>query len=162
MKNSEALFQRAKEVMPGGVNSPVRAFKSVGMTPRFIEKAKGNRIYDVEGNEYIDYVGSWGPMILGHAEENTLKAVKEAADKGLSFGACTEAEVEAAELITSALPYSKGLYGEKQAHKVRRVLPRSQRQHAGKSGFGSHDIRFSGQRRGDKGRGRGHAPCRVQ
>ena len=105
MKNSEALFQRAKEVMPGGVNSPVRAFRSVGMTPRFIEKAKGNRIYDVEGNEYIDYVGSWGPMILGHAEENTLKAVKEAADKGLSFGACTEAEVEAAELITSALPH---------------------------------------------------------
>ena len=105
MKNSEALFQRAKEVMPGGVNSPVRAFRSVGMTPRFIEKAKGNRIYDVEGNEYIDYVGSWGPMILGHAEENTLKAVKEAADKGLSFGACTEAELEAAELITSALPH---------------------------------------------------------
>ncbi len=100
MCTSENLFERAKKVMPGGVNSPVRAFKSVGMTPRFIERAKGNRIYDVDGKEYIDFIGSWGPMILGHCEDDVINGVKLACEKGLSFGASTEPEVELAELIT--------------------------------------------------------------
>ena len=105
MNNSSALFERAKKVMPGGVNSPVRAYRSVGMDPLFIESAKGNRIYDAEGREYIDYVGSWGPMILGHADPDVLEAVAEKAKKGLSFGACTEAEVELAELICDNIPH---------------------------------------------------------
>ena len=92
-RSAEILFERAKKVMPGGVNSPVRAYKSVGLTPRFIERAQGNRIYDTEGNEYLDYVGSWGPMILGHADPAVIAAVKEKAEKGLSFGACTEARL---------------------------------------------------------------------
>ncbi len=99
MKDSKELFERAKQVMPGGVNSPVRAFKSVGLTPRFIDRAVGNKIYDVDGKEYLDYVGSWGPMILGHADPKVIKAVQERVEKGLSFGACTELEVELAELI---------------------------------------------------------------
>lgn len=105
MKTSQQLFDRAKEVMPGGVNSPVRAFASVGMTPPFIEKARGNKIYDVEGNEYLDYVGSWGPMILGHADPKVIAAVGKRIEKGLSFGACTELEVELAELICGHLPH---------------------------------------------------------
>ncbi len=105
MKTSQRLFDRAKEVMPGGVNSPVRAFASVGMTPPFIEKARGNKIYDVEGNEYLDYVGSWGPMILGHADPKVIAAVGKRIEKGLSFGACTELEVELAELICGHLPH---------------------------------------------------------
>ena len=102
---SAELFERAKLVMPGGVNSPVRAYQSVGLTPRFIDRAKGNKIYDIEGNEYLDYVGSWGPMILGHADPDVISAVREKAEKGLSFGACTEAEVELAELITANIPH---------------------------------------------------------
>ena len=101
---SQALFDRAKAVIPGGVNSPVRAFGSVGMTPRFIAGAKGDRIRDVEGNEYIDYIGSWGPMILGHAHPTVLEAVAQAARDGLSFGAATEREVEMAELICNIVP----------------------------------------------------------
>lgn len=104
-KSSEALFERAKQVMPGGVNSPVRAFKSVGLTPRFIDKARGNKIYDVEGKEYLDYVGSWGPMILGHADPAVIEAVQKRVEKGLSFGACTELEVELAELICENIPH---------------------------------------------------------
>lgn len=102
---SELLFDRAKKVMPGGVNSPVRAFKSVGLTPRFIEKASGNKIYDADGKEYLDFVGSWGPMILGHADPKVIAAVQKRVEKGLSFGACTEAEVELAELITSHIDH---------------------------------------------------------
>ena len=105
MKSSQQLFDRAKKVMPGGVNSPVRAFKSVGLTPRFIEKACGNKIYDIEGNEYLDYVGSWGPMILGHADPKVIAAVQQRVGKGLSFGACTELEVELAELICDNIPH---------------------------------------------------------
>ena len=101
---SQALFDRAKAVIPGGVNSPVRAFGSVGMTPRFIAGAKGDRIRDVEGNEYIDFIGSWGPMILGHAHPAVLEAVERAARDGLSFGAATEREVEMAELICNTVP----------------------------------------------------------
>ena len=105
MKDCEKLFERAKKVMPGGVNSPVRAFKSVGLTPRFIEEARGNKIYDTEGKEYLDYVGSWGPMILGHADPKVISAVQKRVEKGLSFGACTELEVEIAELICENVPH---------------------------------------------------------
>ena len=104
MGASEALFERAKQHIPGGVNSPVRAFGSVNMTPRFICRASGDRIWDEEGREYIDFVGSWGPMILGHAHPAVLEAVEKAARDGLSFGAATEREVEMAELICQVVP----------------------------------------------------------
>jgi glutamate-1-semialdehyde 2,1-aminomutase len=103
-KNSEAFFQRAQEVIPGGVNSPVRAFGGVGGTPRFIDMAQGARIFDADNLQYIDCVGSWGPMILGHGHRYVVEAVKKAATKGFSFGAPTLGEVELAEMITSALP----------------------------------------------------------
>ena len=102
--NSVELFEEAKKYIPGGVNSPVRDFSSVSDTPRFIERAKGSRIWDVEGREYIDYVGSWGPMILGHGQEEVGEAVKEAVDRGLSFGASTKLENEMAKLICQAVP----------------------------------------------------------
>ena len=104
MGKSDYLFERAKEVIPGGVNSPVRAFGSVGMTPRFISHAKGARIYDADGNEYIDFIGSWGPMILGHGHPRVLEAVAKAAQEGLSYGAATEREVIMAELICDIVP----------------------------------------------------------
>lgn len=104
MSTSDVLFERAKAVIPGGVNSPVRAFGSVGMTPRFITRAAGDRIWDEEGREYIDYVGSWGPMILGHAHPAVLESVAAAAKDGLSFGAATRREVEMAELICGIVP----------------------------------------------------------
>mgnify|MGYP005758971695 FL=1 len=102
--NSEALFEQACCLMPGGVNSPVRAFGAVGMTPRFIEKANGSKIYDADGNEYIDFVGSWGPMILGHAREEVVEAVCQAARQGTSYGAPTRGEVELAQHIIDAVP----------------------------------------------------------
>lgn len=102
--NSEALFEQACCLMPGGVNSPVRAFGAVGMPPRFIEKAKGSKIYDADGNEYIDFVGSWGPMILGHAREEVVEAVCQAARQGTSYGAPTRGEVELAQHIIDAVP----------------------------------------------------------
>lgn len=101
---SDRLFTKAKELIPGGVNSPVRAFKSVGRNPLFISKAAGSRIWDVDGNEYIDYVGSWGPMILGHAYPRVIEAVRRVAESGTSFGAPTELEVRMAELICSIMP----------------------------------------------------------
>ena len=101
---SEHLFQEAVELIPGGVNSPVRAFGSVGMTPRFMESAKGAYLTDADGNQYLDYIGSWGPMILGHANPLVLEKVEEACQKGLSFGAATEAEVDMARLICSMVP----------------------------------------------------------
>lgn len=96
---SKSIFEDAKKYMPGGVNSPVRAFKSVGLSPVFIESADGSKVYDIEGREYIDYVGSWGPMILGHNDPVVKQAVFETAEKGLSFGACNHLEVKFAELI---------------------------------------------------------------
>lgn len=105
--NSEKIFKEACEVMPGGVNSPVRAYRAVGMTPRFVDHAKGAYIYDIDGNEYIDYIGSWGPMILGHAREEVVKAVCDAAVRGTSYGAPTVAEVEIAEMINEAVPCSE-------------------------------------------------------
>jgi glutamate-1-semialdehyde 2,1-aminomutase len=104
MAGSEELFERAKKCIPGGVNSPVRAFGSVGITPRFIKKAYGSKIVDVEEREYIDFVGSWGPMILGHAHPAVEEAVKKAVENGMSFGAATEREVEMAELLCSMVP----------------------------------------------------------
>ena len=95
--NSARLFERAGNVIPGGVNSPVRAFGSVGGTPRFIREASGYTLTDVDGNNYVDLVSSWGPMILGHAHPAVVEAVREAALGGLSFGAPTEGEVALAE-----------------------------------------------------------------
>ncbi len=103
-EKSRALFERAKALIPGGVNSPVRACGSVGADPLFIEKADGGFLYDVDGNVFIDYVGSWGPMILGHNHPSVLAAVTTAARQGASFGAPTESEIELAELVTEALP----------------------------------------------------------
>jgi glutamate-1-semialdehyde 2,1-aminomutase len=102
--NSQQLFSRAQNSIPGGVNSPVRAFKSVGGTPIFLQRAKGAYLYDVDGNEYIDYINSWGPMILGHAYGPVVKAIQEKALDSTSFGAPTELEVEMAELIKSMVP----------------------------------------------------------
>jgi glutamate-1-semialdehyde 2,1-aminomutase len=100
-KSAEA-FAEAKQYIPGGVNSPVRAFGGVGLTPLFIAKAKGAKIYDIDGNDYIDYVGSWGPMILGHAQPAVVRAINKAAKKGTSYGAPTVAETELAERIYNA------------------------------------------------------------
>lgn len=104
MSKSEALFARAQQHIPGGVNSPVRAFRSVGGTPRFFQKGQGARVQDADGQWYTDYVGSWGPMILGHAHPEVIAAVQEAAVHGLSFGAPTAAEVEMADLLCSLVP----------------------------------------------------------
>jgi glutamate-1-semialdehyde 2,1-aminomutase len=103
-QKSEKLFNKAKAVIPGGVNSPVRAFKSVGCNPIFIEKASGSKIYDADGNEYIDYVGSWGPMILGHCHPKVVEAIQKTAAGGASFGAPTACESELAELVCQAYP----------------------------------------------------------
>ncbi len=103
-KRSSALFQEAQQVIPGGVNSPVRAFKAVGGTPIFVEKAKGAYLYDVDGNKLIDYINSWGPMILGHAYEPVVNAVIEKAKNGTSFGMPTQIETEIASLAVSMVP----------------------------------------------------------
>lgn len=103
-ESSKALFERAQQSIPGGVNSPVRAFKSVGGTPIFIKKAKGAYLYDEDGKQYIDYINSWGPMILGHAYEPVVKAIQERVADSTSFGAPTELEIEMAELIKSMAP----------------------------------------------------------
>nr|WP_255695253.1 glutamate-1-semialdehyde 2,1-aminomutase [Salinicoccus sp. ID82-1] len=103
-EKSEALYKKAKTLMPGGVNSPVRAFKSVDMTPVFIDRAKGSRTYDVDGNSYIDYVLSFGPLILGHSDDRVVNALTAVAQKGTSFGAPTELENELAELVIERVP----------------------------------------------------------
>ncbi len=109
---SQKLFEAAQQVIPGGVNSPVRAFRAVGGVPRFIKRAKGARLYDVDGNSYIDYVLSWGPMILGHAPSSVLQAIRRATGNGTSYGAPTELEVKLARMIRDAIP---------SMHKVRLV-----------------------------------------
>lgn len=103
-EKSERLYERAMKHIPGGVNSPVRAFRSVGRAPLFIDRAKGSRIYDADGNEFIDYVGSWGPAILGHAREEVIEAVTKACEKGLTYGTPTEKEVILADLISELMP----------------------------------------------------------
>src|SRR5438552_3268628 len=102
--NSLAAYAKARTVMPGGVSSPVRAFKAVGGTPIFIKEAQGCRITDLDGNRYIDYVASYGPLIAGHAHERVVAALSKAVGKGTSYGAPTEAETQLAAMITSALP----------------------------------------------------------
>jgi glutamate-1-semialdehyde 2,1-aminomutase len=104
IEKSKILFERAQHTIPGGVNSPVRAFKSVGGTPLFIKKAKGAYLYDADGNKYIDYIASWGPMILGHAYDEVVKAIQEQTLSSTSYGAPTELEIEMAELIISMVP----------------------------------------------------------
>lgn len=104
MSKNETLFERAQQTTPGGVNSPVRAFRSVGGTPRFVQRAKGPHFWDADGKQYIDYIGSWGPAILGHAHPDVILAVQQAAENGLSFGAPTEAEILMAEEICKLVP----------------------------------------------------------
>jgi len=103
-ERSRSLFERSQALIPGGVNSPVRAFRAVGGTPVFFREGKGSRLVDEDGRQYIDYVGSWGPLILGHADAEVVEAVSRAATRGLSFGAPTAIELEMAELLTSSLP----------------------------------------------------------
>jgi len=104
LKKSVAEFERANNYIPGGVNSPVRAFKSVGINPVYISHAKGSHVFDIDGNEYIDFVGSWGPLILGHANDKVVDAIKTAAERGTSYGAPTVIESEVAQLITKMVP----------------------------------------------------------
>ena len=104
LSKSEALFAEAQKYIPGGVNSPVRSFKAVGGTPPFIARGKGSRVWDVDGNEYIDYLGSWGPLVLGHAHPAIVEVLKKTAEGGTSFGAPVEQEVELAKMICEALP----------------------------------------------------------
>ena len=104
MTKNESLFVRSQKTIPGGVNSPVRAFRAVEGTPRFVVRGEGSRIWDADGREYLDYVGSWGPLLLGHAEPDVVAAVREAAGRGLSFGAPTELEAEMAETLTRLVP----------------------------------------------------------
>src|SRR5258706_11519121 len=101
ISNSKSLFERAQKSIPGGVNSPVRAFRGVGGTPLFMEVAKGAYIWDADGNRYIDYVGSWGPFILGHSHAVVTEAIIKQAERATSFGAPTELEIELAELVIS-------------------------------------------------------------
>ncbi|MDR4518019.1 MAG: glutamate-1-semialdehyde 2,1-aminomutase [Nitrosomonas sp.] len=101
---NQQLFEQSQKVIPGGVNSPVRAFKSVGGNPVFFQRGKGAHVWDVDGKSYIDYVGSWGPLILGHAHPEVVKAVQETSENGLTFGAPTEAELEIAELLCNLVP----------------------------------------------------------
>ena len=105
MNRSETLFEQAKQVLPGGVNSPVRAFRAVNMAPRFISRADGAYIYDVDGGKYIDYVCSWGPMILGHNHPAIREAVERAVQDGLSYGAPTRREAEIAQLMVELVPH---------------------------------------------------------
>lgn len=102
---SELLFEEAVQYIPGGVNSPVRAYGSVGMTPRFMKRADGPYIFDVDGNKYIDYICSWGPMILGHNNQEVLRQVVNACENGMSFGAATEIEVQIAKFICNSIPH---------------------------------------------------------
>lgn len=103
-ERSKAAFAKAKLVIPGGVNSPVRAFRSVGLTPVYMERGEGYRVFDIDGNSYIDYVGSWGPLIMGHAHPEVIEAIKRTAEKGTSFGAPTELETLMAELVCDRVP----------------------------------------------------------
>ena len=104
ISKSEKLFEEAKKFIPGGVNSPVRAFKSVGGSPLFIREGKGSKFVDADGNEYIDYIGSWGPHLFGHNPDFIIDALNKAINKGTSFGAPTEIEIRMAELITELVP----------------------------------------------------------
>ena len=104
MDISQRLFEQAQDLIPGGVNSPVRAWRAMGMPPRFIDKAQGSHVIDVDGKVYLDFVGSWGPMIVGHAHPQVVEAIREAVAAGTSYGAPTKAEIELAELLVAAVP----------------------------------------------------------
>ena len=130
---NEELFARAQRTIPGGVNSPVRAFRSVGGTPRFLKKALGARVWDADGKEYLDYVGSWGPAILGHADPVVVEAVRSAALDGLSFGAPTEREIEMAE------QGRRGHRGGRAGQRAQKIaLPIAQRMRNDDAGFGRY------------------------
>ena len=182
MSRNETLFARAQRTIPAGVNSPVRAFRSVGGTPRFLMRGEGPYVWDADGKRYIDYVGSWGPAIVGHAHPDVVRAVQEAAVHGLSFGAPTEIEIEMAETLVrrlpslelvrlvssgteatmSALRLARGLHGPQQDHEVRRLLPRPRRQPAREGRFRRADVRAAFvRRRAAVDRGRDHR-CAVQ
>ena len=103
-EQSRKLQKRAERYIPGGVNSPVRSFRAVGGDPPFLVRGAGSRVWDADGNEYIDYIGSWGPLVLGHAEPKVVEAVTAAAKNGMSFGASTSMEADLAELVISAFP----------------------------------------------------------
>src|SRR2546430_11465873 len=103
-ERSAQLFEEAQALIPGGVNSPVRAFRGVGGTPRFIERGEGAYLYDADGNRYIDYVGSWGPLILGHAHPEVVAAIVEQASRGTSYGAPTALETQLAEMVIALMP----------------------------------------------------------
>ena len=182
MTRSEELFQRAVKRIPGGVNSPVRAFGSVDEAPRFIQGAVGSKIFDVDGNTYTDYIGSWGPMILGHNDERVKEAVIRASENGLSFGCATEREVEMAEFICERIPHvemirmvnsgteavmsairtARGFTGKNKIIKFAGLLSRPYRRHAGKRRKRRYDQRRTGQRRSTKGLYPGHYDRRLQ
>src|SRR5436305_1471139 len=103
-QRSREAFERACRLLPGGVNSPARAFGAVGGSPPFIDRGEGPYLFDLDGHRYLDYVGSWGPLILGHAHPRVVRAVEEAVRRGMTFGAPTELETQLAELIVAALP----------------------------------------------------------
>ena len=104
LERSRELFLEAQTYLPGGVDSPMRAFKAVGGTPPFMMRGQGSKIYDVDGNEYIDYVCSWGPLILGHSHPQVIEALKRAIERGTSFGAPTELEIKLTKMISAAMP----------------------------------------------------------
>ncbi len=181
LPQSHEAFARANRVIPGGVNSPARAFGAVGGEPPFIARAAGARLYDIDGNSYIDYVGSWGPMILGHAHPEVQAAVAGALELGSSFGAPTIREVEIAELIAAAVPsiekvrfVSSGTEASMSAVRLARgdrpvkdrqdyrSLSRTRRRASGPGRIGRDDSRHA-QQPGRDGRGRpGHDPLPVQ
>jgi len=137
-----AIFDKAKTLIPGGVNSPARAFASVGGTPPFIAAGSGSHIRDIEGREFIDFVSSWGPLILGHAHPMVVEAVREAAGRGTSFGAPTAAEVRLAELIVECVaPIEKVrlVNSGTEATQVRRLLSRPRRLPSGRRRVGRYD-----------------------
>jgi 4-aminobutyrate aminotransferase-like enzyme len=174
-ERSSEVFARAKQLMPGGVNSPARAFGGVGGEPIVMQRAEGAYLLDVDGNQYIDYIGSWGPMILGHGHPQVRAAVHEAMDRAMSFGAPTEAENELAELIIAAVPsiemvrlvnsgteatmsairLARGYTGRDVDREIRRQLPRTRGQPAGRCG----QLRRHAGRPGFTGR---HRPARDE
>ena len=105
MSTSDKLFLEAQEIIPGGVNSPVRAWRAVQGTPLFIQRGRGCRVVDADGKEYIDYIGSWGPLIAGHAHPQVVSALEQAIKRGTSFGAPTAKEIELARMVTQAVPF---------------------------------------------------------
>jgi glutamate-1-semialdehyde 2,1-aminomutase len=153
--HNEQLFNDSQKLIPGGVNSPVRAFRSVGGTPLFFKRGKGAYVWDADDKKYIDYVNSWGPMIVGHCHPEVVKAVQDAAAEGLGFGAPTAAELDIAQMLCKILPslemvrlVSSGTEATMTAirlaltyHQVRRLLPRPFGWPFGQSGFGCIDFR---------------------